>query len=182
MKKRTSKQIFAETFLELSRELPIDKITVKKIVEESGLSLKTFYNHFPDKYSLMLYIEQRESNRLHAKLSEGDLTFQEYLKEGIEYYRKIKHFLSNAFENTQGADSYAKMHAEEACRSILAFIQKKNNLTEIPANIVFAERFYANGLASSFFDYNFGENKLTEDEFIRYCVECIPEKLKPFFL
>ena len=58
MKKRTSKQIFAETFLELSRELPIGKITVKKIVEESGLSLKTFYNHFSDKYSLMLYIEQ----------------------------------------------------------------------------------------------------------------------------
>ena len=42
MKKRTSKQIFAETFLDLSRELPVDKITVKKIVEESGLSLKTF--------------------------------------------------------------------------------------------------------------------------------------------
>lgn len=59
MKKRTSKQIFAETFLELSRELPIDKITVKKIVEESGLSLKTFYNHFSDKYSLMLYIEEK---------------------------------------------------------------------------------------------------------------------------
>lgn len=182
MKKRTSKQIFAETILELSRELPIDKITVKKIVEESGLSLKTFYNHFPDKYSLMLYIEQRESSRLHAKLSDGALTFQEYLSEGIEYYRKIKHFLSNAFENTKGADSYAKMHAEEACRSILAFIQKKNDLTEIPADVVFAERFYANGLASSFFDYNFGENKLAEDEFIRYCIECIPEKLRPFLL
>ena len=182
MKKRTSKQIFAETFLELSRESPIDKITVKKIVEESGLSLKTFYNHFSDKYSLMLYIEQMESNRLHAKLSDGDLTFHEYLRSGVEYYRKIKHFLSNAFENTQGADSYMKMHAEEACRSILAFIQKKNDLTEIPADIVFAGRFYANGLASSFFDYNFGDNKLGENEFIRYCEECIPEKLEPFLL
>ena len=182
MKKRTSKQIFAETFLELSRELPIDKITVKKIVEESGLSLKTFYNHFPDKYSLMLYIEQMESNRPYAKLSECDLTCQEYRKEGIVYYRKIKHFLSNAFENTQGADSYAKMHAEEACRSILAFIQKKNDLKEIPADVVFAERFYANGLVSSFFDYNFGNNKLTEEEFICYCVECIPKKLRLYLL
>ncbi len=182
MKKRTSKQIFAETFLELSRELPVDKITVKKIIEESGLSLKTFYNHFPDKYSLMLYIEQMESGRLHAKLSEGDLTFKEYLRAGVEYYRKIKHFLLNAFENTHGSDSYAKMHAEEACRSILDFIKKKNDLTEIPADIVFAERFYANGLASSFFDYNFGDSKLSEDEFIRYCVECIPEKLRPFLL
>lgn len=182
MKKRTSKQIFAETFLELSYDLPIDKITVKKIVEESGLSLKTFYNHFRDKYSLMLYIEQRESSRLHEKLSDGDMTFQQYLSEGIESYRKIKHFLSNAFENTQGTDSYTKMHIEETCRSILAFIQKKNNLTEIPADVVFAERFYANGLASSFFDYYFGENNLTKDEFIRYCIECIPEKLKPFLL
>ncbi len=143
------------------------------------MSLKTFYNHFPDKYSLMLYIEQIESNRLHEKLSDGDLTFQEYLRE---YYREIKHFLSNAFENTQGADSYIKMHAEEACRSLLDFIQKKNGLTEIPADVVFAERFYANGLSSSFFDYNFGVNNLTEDEFIRYCVECIPERLRLLLL
>ena len=73
------------------------------------------------------------------------LTFQEYLREGIGYYRKIKHFLSNAFENTRGEDSYIKMHVEEACRSLLDFIQKKNALTEIPYDIVFAERFYAKG-------------------------------------
>lgn len=182
MKKRTSKQIFAETFLELSRELTIDKITVKKIVEESGLSLKTFYNHFPDKYSLMLYIEQVESDRLREKLSEGDMTFYDYLRAGVEYYREIKHFLSNAFENTQGADSFMKIHAEEACRSLLELILKKNGLTEIPADILFAERLYANGLVSSFYDYHFGKSNLTEDEFIRYCEECIPEKLKPYLL
>ena len=182
MKKRTSKQIFAETFLELSRELPIDKITVKKIVEESGLSLKTFYNHFPDKYSLMLYIEQVESDRLHEKLAEGDMTFRDYLRAGVEYYREIKHFLSNAFENTQGADSFIKIHAEEACRSLLGLILKKNGLTEIPGDILFAERLYANGLVSSFYDYNFGKSNLTEEEFIRYCEECIPEKLKPYLL
>ena len=182
MKKRTSKQIFAETFLELSRELPIGKITVQKIVEESGLSLKTFYNHFSDKYSLMLYIEQMESDRLYAKLSEGNLTFHEYLRAGVEYYRKIKHFLSNAFQNTQGEDSYIKMHSEEACRSILAFIQKKNKLTEIPVEIVFTGRFYSSGLVASFFDYNFGKSDLTEEEFIRYCEEYIPENLKPYLL
>ena len=182
MKKRTSKQIFAETFLELSRELTIDKITVKKIVEESGLSLKTFYNHFPDKYSLMLYIEQVESDRLREKLSEGDMTFYDYLRAGVEYYREIKHFLSNAFEDTQGADSFMKIHAEEACRSLLELILKKNGLTEIPADILFAERLYANGLVSSFYDYHFGKNDLTEEEFIRYCEECIPEKLRPYLL
>ena len=42
-------------------------------------------------------IEQMESDRLYAKLSEGNLTFHEYLRAGVEYYRKIKHFLSNAF-------------------------------------------------------------------------------------
>ena len=49
MKKRTSKEIFSEALLELSRTTPVDKITVKQIVEASGLSLQTFYNHFKDK-------------------------------------------------------------------------------------------------------------------------------------
>ena len=33
MKKRTSKEIFSEALLELSRTTPVDKITVKQIVE-----------------------------------------------------------------------------------------------------------------------------------------------------
>ena len=56
LKKRTSKQIFAETLLELSKRMPVDKITVKQIVDESGLSLQTFYNHFLDKADLILWI------------------------------------------------------------------------------------------------------------------------------
>ena len=110
------------------------------------------------------------------------MTFHDYLRAGVEYYRKIRHFLSNAFENTQGADSFVKTHAEESCRSLHGLILKKNGLTEIPADILFAERLYANGLVSSFYDYNFGKSELTEEEFIRYCEECIPEKLRPYLL
>lgn len=182
MKKRTSKQIFAETFLELCKDISVDKITVKKIVEESGLSLKTFYNHFPDKYALMLYIEQIENDRLYAKLSDGELTFQEYLTAGIRYYQQINHFLLNAFENTYGADSYITMHTQQACGFIHAFILKKNNITDTPADILFAERLYTHGLISSFLEYTFCKINISEKEFVRYCEECIPEKLKPYLL
>lgn len=71
MKKRTSEEIFAETLLELSREMPLDKITVKRIVEESGLSLQTFYNHFKDKYELVLWIHKSEGDRTMAQVSAG---------------------------------------------------------------------------------------------------------------
>ena len=39
IKKRSSKEIFAETLLALSETMPMDKITVRQIAEESGLSL-----------------------------------------------------------------------------------------------------------------------------------------------
>ena len=36
MRKRSSKEIFSETLLELSQHKTVDKITVQQIVDESG--------------------------------------------------------------------------------------------------------------------------------------------------
>ena len=64
----TSKQIFAETIQELAEEIPIDRITVKQIVEESGLSLQTFYNHFHDKADLVVWVHLSETEKFFQKM------------------------------------------------------------------------------------------------------------------
>ncbi len=58
MKKRATKDIFVEALLKLAKRKSIDKISVKEIVEESGLSLQTFYNHFLDKADLILWVHK----------------------------------------------------------------------------------------------------------------------------
>ncbi|MBQ7704706.1 MAG: TetR family transcriptional regulator [Selenomonadaceae bacterium] len=49
----TTKEVIAESLKELSASKPIGKITIKDIVQNCGLTSKTFYNHFQDKYNLI---------------------------------------------------------------------------------------------------------------------------------
>ena len=55
MKRKTTKEILAESFRELARSKPVDKITVPDIIKNCGYSKTTFYRLFKDKYSLMAW-------------------------------------------------------------------------------------------------------------------------------
>ena len=41
-----------ESFKQLVRIIPVEKITIQEIVEGAGVIRPTFYNHFQDKYEL----------------------------------------------------------------------------------------------------------------------------------
>ena len=55
MKRKTAKEILAESFRELAESKSVDKITVPEIVENCGYSKTTFYRLFKDKYDLMAW-------------------------------------------------------------------------------------------------------------------------------
>lgn len=55
-KKRNTKQALADSFKQLLREVTIEHITIKDIVEATGVIRPTFYNHFSDKYEVLEYI------------------------------------------------------------------------------------------------------------------------------
>ncbi|MBO5366943.1 MAG: TetR/AcrR family transcriptional regulator C-terminal domain-containing protein [Peptococcaceae bacterium] len=50
---KETKQLIAETFVELSRQKSIDKVTVKDVVEACHVSRQTFYYHFQDLTDVM---------------------------------------------------------------------------------------------------------------------------------
>lgn len=49
-----------ESFKELAKRIPIEKITIQEITDGAGVIRPTFYNHFQDKYQLLEYIFQSE--------------------------------------------------------------------------------------------------------------------------
>ena len=95
VKRKTAKEILAESFRELAEKKSVDKITVPDITENCGYSKTTFYRSFTDKYDLMAWdyarrqkeiMDQTESDGYEWKttLIEGALLFNEqrdYLKE-----------------------------------------------------------------------------------------------------
>ena len=55
MKRKTAKEILAESFRELAEKKSIDRITVKDIAQNCGYSSATFYRQFKDKYDLIAW-------------------------------------------------------------------------------------------------------------------------------
>ena len=64
----TRKAIMA-AFVTLLNEKPLDKITIKDIVEECGINRNTFYYHFEDKYDLVNWYFQSGITRFLVELS-----------------------------------------------------------------------------------------------------------------
>lgn len=182
MKKRNSKDIFAETLLELSDQMPIDRITVTLLVKESGLSAKTFYNHFSSIYALMSYIEEDQARKFHEKLMTGEYSFSNYMEDCLHQYATIKRFIRNASDNTSGPEAFEKLHAETSYKLTLEFLLKQNRLETVPEEIDFALRMYIYGMVKVFHDFFFGDCKMTEAEFMKNCLENMPERLRPYLI
>lgn len=59
-----TKKAIADSFLKLLREKPLDKITIKDIVEDCGINRNTFYYHFSDIPALVEMILKMETERV----------------------------------------------------------------------------------------------------------------------
>lgn len=55
---RYTKKIIRETFLDILKEKPVSKITVKEICDKAEINRGTFYKHYRDCYDLMEKIEE----------------------------------------------------------------------------------------------------------------------------
>ena len=55
-----TEKALAESFKNLMLKYPINKITVKNLTNECGVTRRTFYNHFIDTYDLLGWIYEHE--------------------------------------------------------------------------------------------------------------------------
>lgn len=64
---KETKQLIAETFVELSRQKSIDKVTVKDVVEACHVSRQTFYYHFQDLTDVMEWMLRQTTEQMLAE-------------------------------------------------------------------------------------------------------------------
>ena len=55
MQRLTARQYFEESLQELIEYKPFERITVREIAGNCGMTTRTFYNYFQDKYDLILW-------------------------------------------------------------------------------------------------------------------------------
>lgn len=82
------------SFLKLLNERPLDKISVKDIVEDCGVNRNTFYYHFQDIYALVESIFEEETSRVIQSTSiqeDWQEAFIEATRFAMENKRAIYH-------------------------------------------------------------------------------------------
>ncbi len=88
-----TKQILMDSFKDLVRTIPLEKITIADICKRNGMNRKSFYYHFKDKYDLIKHIFQTEfvqGNPLaEAKSHNHMYSLCGYLYENQEFYRHV---------------------------------------------------------------------------------------------
>ena len=65
---RYTKMVLKQSLLNLMRDQPIEKISVKDICEKADINRGTFYTHYADPYDLLAQIENELFDEIHASI------------------------------------------------------------------------------------------------------------------
>jgi len=102
LKRKTTKEILAESFQELAANNRIDKITITEITNNCGMSQPIFYNHFKDKYDLIVWIYIHELNEIMSKIGRDGYSWSDTLLDGARYFAEKREYFINALKHTSG--------------------------------------------------------------------------------
>ncbi len=126
----------------------IKKVSVEEICSDCGISKKTFYNHFSNKYALIEVILDEFieiDKKIFEKIKKEEITFKDkILKLTKEKMRKFESaetvFFVDVLENCDELKDYVSRVTSESNREFFLFVsqeQANNNLRkDLPASFI----------------------------------------------
>ena len=177
MKRKTTKEILAESFRELAECKSIDKITVQEIVDNCDYSTATFYRHFKDKYDLIAWDYARKAEAIMARLSEKDASWKQTLMDWAEFFHAEKEYLANLFLHTSGHDSFIQYMTEVHYRAFTKHLLAISRQKELDEKTSLLARTYCLGTVYLSCEWITGKYDVTPDELAEIYENAVPQPL-----
>ena len=92
-----TKQVIYDSFLRFLQVKPLDRITVKEIVEDCGINRKTFYYYFEDIYALADEILISRLDQLQEQMPAEPSSWKETLRTVAQYIYDNKKLAEHVF-------------------------------------------------------------------------------------
>ncbi|MBQ1548312.1 MAG: TetR/AcrR family transcriptional regulator C-terminal domain-containing protein [Lachnospiraceae bacterium] len=123
VKKNAIDILLSESFKELSKKKPIEKITIKEITNEAGVIRPTFYNHFQDKYELLEWIVKEDLEApMRVALSQND--FKGGFVNALNKIESEREFYQNAVK-LEGQNSFKETFEAAVSRLLVEFMDEQ---------------------------------------------------------
>ncbi len=177
--RKNTKELLAESILELAGTKSVDKITIKEITENCGMTSPTFYNHFKDKYDLIAWIYIGHADEIVSAYIDGNMTWKETVYEVLDFMESRHDFYRNAIKNTNGQNSFiaaVRTYSEDVMRNIL---NGKTN-RPITEEEQFQLTFYIRGWVESVAEWLIGDTDYTKEQLATYLQKLIPPLLMDY--
>ncbi|MBR1696429.1 MAG: TetR/AcrR family transcriptional regulator C-terminal domain-containing protein [Selenomonas sp.] len=176
---KTTKEILAESIQVLAALKSVEKITIKEITQNCGMTSTTFYNHFSDKYELLAWIYNVSMEPFLGRLG-TDVSWRECVWQSAFILTENQPFYRNSLQNTAGQVSFRYATNDFAIDLILERIRRNFGLDEITAEIRFYVVFYMRAISEAINDWFLNGMKLSLDEFTDLLVQGMPVPLRPY--
>ena len=142
-----TKKSLANALYQKMKVKPLDKITIKEIVDECGLNRQTFYYHFPDIFGLLEWMFQQDAEKLMKKYNNIDVWEQGFM-ELLCYIKKNKAVCMCTLHSL-ARDELERFVYKDVHRLILGIMDEVGgDLTVEEDGKEFVARFYTLSLCS----------------------------------
>lgn len=177
MKRKTAKEILAESFRELAQSMPIDKITVKDIIGNCGYSQATFYRQFRDKYDLIAWSYTQDLESILDRLKGDVHSWRQALKSVAAYFSAHRQYLANLLTHTSGYDSFIVNMTAIHQKALLKTLEKLSDLVPMDESARIYGQIYCYGTVLFSCDWILGKHNLSEKELAHVYENALPEPL-----
>ena len=178
--KPDTKFFLAESLKELSQKKSVDKITVKEIVKNCGLTPPTFYNHFHDKYALIEWIYSSAAEKIMSRIGTDGYTWRDTLADAINYFFANRDFLNNLIVNTSGQTSFINYAAQFNTKILSDYIKESQNLKTLPESVEISVKVYCYGTVCMICEVLTKPPQISSKDFVKMLEESLPESLKKY--
>ncbi len=182
MKRKTAREILAESFRELTVSKTVDKITVPNIVENCGYSKTTFYRLFKDKYDLMAWDYAQRLQTIVSQTEKADCEVREILRDVASLYNEQKGYLRNLLLHTSGYQSFSRHMKQLHIETLTKCVLEATGLKELDVKTEMCIRTYCQGTVELGCDWIMGAYKVTHEELAAVFEDCLPVPLQKHLL
>ncbi|MBQ6646691.1 MAG: TetR family transcriptional regulator [Clostridia bacterium] len=177
MKRKTAKEILAESFRELAQSMPFDRITVKDIIGNCGYSQATFYRQFRDKYDLIVWSYTQDFETIMEQMKGGVPSWRQTLDSAAAYYQQHKKYLANLLTHTSGYDSFVANMTEIHSKVLLNTLERLSSATPVGESERACVQIYCYGTVLFSCDWILGKYDLSAKELADCYENALPELL-----
>ena len=180
MKRKTTKEILAESFRELAETRPADKITIQEIVDNCDYSPATFYRHFKDKYDLIIWDYVHRTSEIMNRIGKDEYEWKDTLWDAMAFYLKNKEYIRNLIKNTGGRDAFVKYMSEANIDHLTKYILKLSGQKQLDDDTAIHVRVYCYGTVQTVCEWMLDNIKCDPDHLAELFEQALPVPLRKF--